>query len=142
MPVSRWLGGLIRRGLLYIHTTPLSLFCLHDDPSPLKVCNSHMRCTSSVSSVICSDFPSHTSSSWLSVGLHSVSTVRQFPASLVKSRRTVAVSVLGYLAYISNTLLLPRGKLMHSHMLHISLFWLHNITHNNDTVVNPPNSNV
>ena len=31
---------------------------------------------------------------------------------------------------------------MHSHMLHISLVWLHNITHNNDTVVNPPNSNV
>ena len=44
--------------------------------------------------------PPHTSSGWLSVGLCSVSTVRQFSASLMKARRRVAVSVLGYLACV------------------------------------------
>ena len=44
--------------------------------------------------------PSHTSSGWLSFGLCSVSTVRQFSASLMKARRTVAVSLLGYLACV------------------------------------------
>ena len=44
--------------------------------------------------------PSHTSSGWLSVGLCSVSTLRQFSASLMKARRKVAVSVLGYLACV------------------------------------------
>ena len=36
--------------------------------------------------------PSHTSSCWLSDGLCSVSTVRQFSASLVKARRNVCLN--------------------------------------------------
>ena len=36
--------------------------------------------------------PSHTSSGWLSDGLCSISTVRQFSASKMKARRTVAVA--------------------------------------------------
>ena len=44
--------------------------------------------------------PFHISSGWLSVGLCSVSTVRQLSASLMKARRTVVISVLGYLACV------------------------------------------
>ena len=39
--------------------------------------------------------PSHTSSGWLSVGLCSVSTIRQFSVSLMKARRTVGPSCFG-----------------------------------------------
>ena len=81
----------------------LSLLCLRDDPSPFKVCNSYaMYVASTLGHLLWFPIggPSHTSSGWLSIGPCSVSTVRQFSASLMKDRRTVAVSVLGYLACV------------------------------------------
>ena len=70
-----------------------SFLCFHDYQSSLKVCNTHKRCTSPVSSVICCGFscPSHTSSGWFSIGLCSVSIVRRFSAF----QTAIAVSVFG-----------------------------------------------
>ena len=52
--------------------SPLSLLCLRDDPSPFKICNSHSRCTSPVSSVICCGFPLEVHLTLLQVGFQLV----------------------------------------------------------------------
>ena len=45
---------------------------LRDDPSSFKVCNSHTRCTSPVSSVICCGFPLEVHLTLLQVGFQLV----------------------------------------------------------------------
>ena len=65
----------------------LSLLCLRDDPSPLKVCNSHSRCTMPVSSVICCGFPLEVHLTLLQVGFQLVFVA--FPLSTVCAVGTV-----------------------------------------------------